>query len=140
MDLECTIEPALAGADRCLGLDQNERQAVDQQYQIWTFLGLAGAEGNWNWKYWCDATGTPISELSFDHEFGTDDAALHACTTGLGVVLASPVMIRNEIEAKILMELPGYEAKEIGGYYCRCGSDSKIARQFVNWMHQTIKL
>jgi hypothetical protein len=32
MHLERGVEPALAGADRRLGLDQDERQAVDQQH------------------------------------------------------------------------------------------------------------
>jgi hypothetical protein len=45
MDLERAIKPALAGADWRLGLDQDKRQAVDQQHKVWAFLSLAGAEG-----------------------------------------------------------------------------------------------
>ena len=45
MYLQCAIEPALAGADGCLRLDQDQRHAVDEQDEVGPLLGLAGAEG-----------------------------------------------------------------------------------------------
>lgn len=45
VDLECPIEPALAGADRGFRLDQDQRDAVDEQHQVGPLLGGSSSEG-----------------------------------------------------------------------------------------------
>ncbi len=95
---------------------------------------LQRAAGNWDWKLWCETFDVPLSDLSFTHEFDTDDAALHACVGGLGVVLAPPILTAKETRSGALMVLAGYEPIEIGAYRYQCRSDSRVVRQFCAWM------
>ena len=44
VNLECSVKPALTGADGCFGLDDDERNTIDQQYQIGAFLGGPSTE------------------------------------------------------------------------------------------------
>jgi len=57
---------------------------------------LQCAAGNWDWKLWCEESGVSFSDLSLSHAFDTDDAALHACVAGLGMVLAPPLLTMRE--------------------------------------------
>ena len=45
MHLQRPVQPALAGADRGLRLDEHQRHAVDEQDEVGSLLGLAGAKG-----------------------------------------------------------------------------------------------
>ncbi|MGK9338413.1 LysR family transcriptional regulator [Sinorhizobium meliloti] len=95
---------------------------------------LKCAAGNWDWKLWCEKSGVSPADLSFSHEFDTDDAALHACVAGLGMVLASPLLTAKEKQSGALVALPGYEPVDIGSYRYQRRSDSRVVRQFCGWM------
>ncbi|MVA22041.1 LysR family transcriptional regulator [Agrobacterium vitis] len=95
---------------------------------------LQCAAGNWDWKLWCEALDISLTELSFAHEFDTDDAALHACVAGLGVVLAPPILTAREIRSGALVILPRYEPVEIGAYRYQRRAESKVVRQFCRWL------
>lgn len=96
---------------------------------------LICAAGNWDWKLWCEKAGVSLAEISFAHQFDTDDAALHACVAGLGIVLAPPILIAKETRSGALVALPGYDPVEIGSYRYQRGSDSRVVRQFCSWIH-----
>lgn len=95
---------------------------------------LQCAAGNWDWKLWCQAFDISLAELSFAHEFDTDDAALHACVAGLGMVLAPPILTARETGSGALVTLPGYEPVEIGAYRYQRRSESKVVRKFCGWL------
>ncbi|WP_256387194.1 LysR substrate-binding domain-containing protein [Agrobacterium sp. NCPPB 925] len=95
---------------------------------------LQCAAGNWDWKLWCEALDISLAELSFAHEFDTDDAALHACVAGLGMVLAPPILTAREIRSGALVALPGYEPVEIGAYRYQRRSEARVVRQFCSWL------
>ncbi|TCP74176.1 LysR family transcriptional regulator [Rhizobium sp. PP-CC-2G-626] len=100
-----------------------------------TLPALICATGNWDWKLWCEISGVSLAEISFAHEFDTDDAALHACVAGLGMVLAPPILIAKETRSGALVSLPGYEPVEIGSYRYQRRADSRVVRQFCNWIN-----
>jgi LysR family glycine cleavage system transcriptional activator len=100
-----------------------------------TLPALICAAGNWDWKLWCEISGVSLAEISFAHEFDTDDAALHACVAGLGMVLAPPILIAKETRSGALVSLPGYKPVEIGSYRYQRRADSRIVRQFCNWIN-----
>lgn len=100
-----------------------------------TLPALICAAGNWDWKLWCEENGVSLATISFAHQFDTDDAALHACVAGLGMVLAPPILVAKEIRSGALVDLPGYDPVEIGSYRYQRRSDSRVARQFCNWIH-----
>lgn len=90
--------------------------------------------GNWDWHLWCETFGIAATGLSVTHEFDTDDAALHACVAGLGVVLAPTILTTREIASGALIVLPGYDPVEAGTYRYRRRSDKRVLRQFCGWM------
>lgn len=92
------------------------------------------ANGNWDWAYWGSNFGISPTDLHFAHAFDTDDAALQACVAGLGVVLAPPILTREERSAGILVALPGFDAIKIGEYRYQRRSESRVARRFCEWM------
>jgi LysR family glycine cleavage system transcriptional activator len=95
---------------------------------------LQCAAGNWDWKLWCEKSGLSLTRLSFSHAFDTDDAALHACVAGLGMVLAPPILTARETRSGALAALPGYEPVEIGTYRYLRHSESRVVRQFCSWL------
>ncbi|OJF90094.1 LysR substrate-binding domain-containing protein [Pararhizobium antarcticum] len=100
---------------------------------------LQCAAGNWDWKLWCAKSGVPMKHLTFAHEFDTDDAALHACVAGLGMVLAPHLLTSREIRSGTLTALPGYKPVEIGSYRYLRRSESRLVRQFCAWMEAEMR-
>ncbi|WP_198155412.1 LysR substrate-binding domain-containing protein [Candidatus Burkholderia verschuerenii] len=100
---------------------------------------LQCAVGNWDWELWCETFGVSLSNLTFAHEFDTDDAALHACVAGLGVMLAPPILTAREIRSGALVTLSTYESVEMGEYCYRRHSDSMVAQNFCFWMETEMR-
>lgn len=110
-----------------------------RQISVSEIPALQCAAGNWDWKLWCEKSGVPLKHLSFSHTFDTDDAALHACVAGLGMVLAPPLLTNRETRSGALTALPGYEPIEIGTYCYLRRSESKIVRKFCSWLDAEIR-
>lgn len=115
--------------------------AVDnsRRIHISDVLAIQSATGNWDWKLWCERSDVPLTQLSFSHSFDTDDAALHACVAGLGMVLAPPILTNRETRSGALTALPGYEPVEIGTYRYLRRSESKVVRRFCSWLDAEIR-
>lgn len=90
--------------------------------------------GNWDWKLWCETFDISPADLSLAHAFDTDDAALHACVAGLGMLLAPTILTGRETKSGALVVLPGYEPVETGTYRYQRRSESRAVRQFCGWM------
>ncbi|HEX8047602.1 LysR family transcriptional regulator [Rhizobium sp.] len=90
--------------------------------------------GNWDWTLWCETFDISLADLSLTHAFDTDDAALHGCVAGLGMVLAPTILTGREMKSGALMTLPGYEPVEMGAYRYQRRSESRAVRQFCGWM------
>ncbi|UDF30777.1 UNVERIFIED_ORG: LysR family transcriptional regulator [Roseateles sp. XES5] len=110
------------------------RHGDSQQTTVSDIPALQCAIGNWDWKLWCKMLDIPVADLTFTHAFDTDDAALHACVAGLGMVLAPPILTARETQSGALVALPGCEPIEIGAYCYLRRSESKVVRQFCGWM------
>jgi LysR family transcriptional regulator, glycine cleavage system transcriptional activator len=110
-----------------------------RQVTLSNLPALQCATGNWDWKLWCQALDISLSELSFVHEFDTDDAALHACVAGLGMVLAPPILTARETQSGALIALPGYDPIEMGSFRYQRRSESRSVRQFCGWMNAEMR-
>ena len=95
--------------------------------------------GNWDWKLWCETFDISPADLSLAHAFDTDDAALHACVAGLGMLLAPTILTGRETKSGALVVLPGYEPVETGTYRYQRRSESRAVRQFCGWMDTEIR-
>lgn len=108
--------------------------AADREVSVTGLPVLQCCAGNWDWDLWCAAFDTPRAALSFAHTFDTDDAALHACVAGLGVMLAPTILTLREMASGTLAAWPAYRPIETGSYRYRRGSESRVVRQFCSWM------
>lgn len=117
-----------------LARDDRQRKA-----SISLVPALQCATNNWDWSLWCERSGISLKDLSFSHAFDTDDAALHACVAGLGVVLAPPLLTSRETRSGALTALPGYEPVEIGTYCYLRRSESKVVRKFCRWLDSEMR-
>jgi len=95
---------------------------------------LQRAAGNWDWEHWARQSGVPFVGLRFAHAFDTDDAAIHACVAGLGMVLAPPILTSTEIRNGSLAVLPGFRPVVIGAYRYRQYGSSRTVRRFCEWL------
>ncbi|RYE43163.1 MAG: LysR family transcriptional regulator [Hyphomicrobiales bacterium] len=96
------------------------------------------ATGNWDWEHWARQSCIPLAGLRFTHVFDTDDAAIHACVAGLGMVLAPPILTATEMHNGSLAVLPGFLPVIIGAYrYKRYGS-SRTVRRFCEWLEAEV--
>ncbi|ALV27142.1 transcriptional regulator [Pannonibacter phragmitetus] len=95
---------------------------------------------NRDWALWCEKFGFSLADIPTAYAFDTDDAALHACTAGLGVVLAPPFLTAREIQSGSLAVVQGYEeAVESGQYGYQRRSEQKLVRQFCRWMEDEMR-
>lgn len=92
-------------------------------------------ENNWDWQFWARHFDIPIDEMRFTDQFDMDDAALHAATAGLGMVLAPSLMTMAELKAGSLVVLPDVEPLELGAFYLLLGPrTSGIVKDFRKWL------
>lgn len=96
---------------------------------------LKCTEDLWDWRLWAKQMGLGEAAIKIAHEFDLDDAAIRAASAGLGMVLAPRLTTQSEIEAGILVALPGFEAIEMGRYYLLLGPrDGGIVGKFRSWL------
>lgn len=101
---------------------------------------LKCARNNWDWKRWCVEVGLPFEGMTIPHEFDTDDAALHAAVAGLGMVLASPLLIAPELRSGTLVVVPGSDPVELGHYELIIGRpETRAVRQFCKWLRRVAR-
>ena len=98
---------------------------------------LQCARENWDWKMWAGQLGMDADRIAIAHAFDTDDAALHAAAAGLGMVLAPALMIRREVRAGTLTELPGFDPVELGNFRLLVRTEpGRLVRQFRDWLRK----
>ena len=107
---------------------------IGQEIAVPNVPALQCCVGNWDWKLWCETFDISPADLSLAHAFDTDDAALHACVAGLGMLLAPTILTGRETKSGALVVLPGYEPVETGTYRYQRRSESRAVRQFCGWM------
>lgn len=111
--------------------DAAERQSTAA---IGDVPAIQRAAGNWDWEHWARQSGIPLADLRFTHAFDTDDAAIHACVAGLGMVLAPPILTATEMRNGSLAVLPGFGPVCIGAYRYKQYGSSRTVRQFCEWL------
>ncbi len=90
-----------------------------------------------DWRTWAKAVG--VTQLSFERgqTFETDDAALQAAASGLGIALGNLFLIRKDFEAKRLVQPFSQLVVETGAYYISwpdANSTSSGVTAFKTWL------
>ncbi len=95
---------------------------------------------NWDWLYWEQKMGIRNGKITYAHNFDSDDAAIRASVAGLGMVLATPLATRVELDSGALVELPYFDPL-LTGHYCIVSGrrKSRLIEQFQDWLIATLQ-
>lgn len=97
---------------------------------------LQCTKGNWDWQLWLAKVGRSDAQLNYVERFDLDDAALHAASAGMGMVLASEFMVENARADGHLVPLPASEEIHVGYYTLHVGGrETDLSKKFVRWLH-----
>lgn len=101
---------------------------------------LQCAVDNWDWTLWTRTLGVERSAIQIQHVFDTDDAALHAATAGLGMVLAPSFLTEREIRSGGLVVLPGFGPVDLGHYRVVFQRhENRMTRKFRKWLGEEMQ-
>ncbi|MEQ8451223.1 MAG: LysR family transcriptional regulator [Nitratireductor sp.] len=114
-----------------------ERSRFARRGDVGRVPALSATTGDWDWRLWAEEAGIAFGALNFGHGFDTDDAAIHAATAGLGMVLAAPFMTVKETAAGSLVHLPDAPAVATGELrLVSAGRASRLARRLADWLRE----
>lgn len=100
---------------------------------------LICTQDNWDWQYWQQQMGIDSGTLNFAHRFDSDDAAIHAAVAGLGMVLATPLATRAELNIGSLVEMPFFKPLLTGAFCMIPGSrKTKLISEFEHWLTSSL--
>jgi LysR family glycine cleavage system transcriptional activator len=101
---------------------------------------LQCAVDNWDWALWTRTLGLERHAIQIQHVFDTDDAALHAATAGLGMVLAPAFLTEREIRSGGLVALPGFGPVDLGHYRVVFQRhENRMTRKFRKWLGEEMQ-
>lgn len=117
---------------------------ADAQYEGAGDLGripaLQCAQDNWDWALWSRTLGLDRNAIQIQHVFDTDDAALHAATAGLGMVLAPAFLTERDIRSGGLVALPGFGPVDLGHYRVVFQRhENRMTRKFRKWLGEEMQ-
>lgn len=95
---------------------------------------LQDTADGWSWRQWCKAAGIAFQPNGDSMVFDTDEAAIDACLSGLGVAQANTAFVTSALEAGTIRHLcPSVDAT-LGAYYAVVNARSRVADSFVVWL------
>lgn len=98
---------------------------------------LQCTSSNWDWEIWLQETRIPDTVLRFGGHFDLDDVALRAAIAGMGMVLASEFIIRDDLDAGRLCALPGTPEVLLGYYTLQTSTPVSAATDiFTKWLRK----
>lgn len=100
---------------------------------------LQCTKDNWDWTHWSEQCGVDFASLRIENAFDTDDAALHAASAGLGMVLSPVFMIQEALASGTLVALPGFQPVAFGRYYFVTAAHERgIVRKLYAWLRDEL--
>jgi len=88
----------------------------------------------WAWHRWCDAAGTAFRPTDGCIAFDTDEAAIDACLSGLGVAQANAAFVEPMLaQGRLVWLCPAIRAP-VGSYAAVARRPSRVATSFLNWL------
>jgi LysR family glycine cleavage system transcriptional activator len=88
----------------------------------------------WAWHRWCDAAGTAFRPVGGSIAFDTDEAAIDACLSGLGVAQANAAFVEPMLaQGRLLWLCPAVRAP-VGSYAAVARRPGRVATSFLRWL------
>lgn len=101
------------------------------------FPVLRCTHSNWDWDLWLQQTGLSAEKFDTGGRFDLDDAAIRAAIAGMGMVLASEFIIRDDLDEGRLCAVPGSPSVLLGHYTLNMSVPvSPAARAFASWLRR----
>lgn len=117
---------------RLLG-DRGAAVETDTLFDLPVLLDTADA---WSWQRWCEAAGVEFRPRAGAMTFDTDEAAIDACLSGLGVGQANPAFVEDELAGGRLVALcPAFSAL-VGAYIVSADKPCLLGTQFMSWLYR----
>lgn len=90
----------------------------------------------WSWLQWSASAGVAFAPKAGAITFDTDEAAIDACISGLGVGQANPAFIENELRSGMLVALCPEITAIVGAYEASIDTSTALSQQFSSWLSQ----
>lgn len=88
----------------------------------------------WAWHRWCDAAGAAFRPMGGCIVFDTDEAAIDACLSGLGVAQANAAFVEPMLaQGRLICLCPAIRAP-VGSYAAVVRRPSRMAASFLRWL------
>ncbi|MCA0419643.1 MAG: LysR family transcriptional regulator [Proteobacteria bacterium] len=88
----------------------------------------------WAWHRWCDAAGTAFRPVGGSIAFDTDEAAIDACLSGLGVAQANAAFVEPMMaQGRLLGLCPNIRAT-VGSYSAVARRPGRVVTSFIGWL------
>jgi LysR family transcriptional regulator, glycine cleavage system transcriptional activator len=95
---------------------------------------LQDTADGWSWRQWCKVAGIPFQPRDKPIIFDTDEAAIDACQSGLGVAQANLAFLGASLASGNLERLCPTVETTLGAYYAVVQAPGKVADAFVAWL------
>lgn len=90
----------------------------------------------WSWLQWSASAGVAFAPKVGAITFDTDEAAIDACLSGLGIGQANPAFIENELKSGMLVPLCPRISAIVGAYEVAVNTSTALSRRFSSWLRQ----
>ncbi len=88
----------------------------------------------WSWHRWCERAGFAFEPRGGTLVFDTDEAAIDACMSGLGVGQANPSFVERELRSGQLLVLYPSVAPVVGAYEIAKAQGARLPQGFLEWL------
>lgn len=96
---------------------------------------ISATQDDWDWRRWAEVNGVDWREVRMASRFEIDDAAWEAASAGLGMTLASPLLIERELRNGLLTVVGSREGLQLGSYWVRARPPIRRgAELFLAWL------
>ena len=107
------------------------------------FNVIHSSPNRWDWRLWFENAGVDISELKQERLFDTEEMAIRAAITGMGIAVVDINLVQSELNDGRLVTPVDFVVREGTGYYlfAKHGrfQERKI-QAFVDWIVKKAKL
>lgn len=90
----------------------------------------------WSWHRWCETGGISFEPKGGSIAFDTDEAAIDACISGLGIAQANPAFIERELRSGQLIALCSSISPTVGAYEIAKRGPTSAPESFSTWLSQ----
>lgn len=118
----------------CLAENLKGRKGRMRPSDILALPVIQDTVDGWSWRRWCENAGIPFEPRAGTLVFDTDEAAIDACLSGLGVAQASMAFVTDVLRLRAVRRPCPSTVTIVGAYFAVTHIPSRKAEAFVTWL------